>query len=233
MSTRGDGRVALVRETHPAGSRGAVDVVNEIVVLDSAGEQDVVVSGPDFVSDPRWSPDGASLAWLEWDHPSMPWDASTLKVQTGMGVVTVAGGVDQPDEGVCQPQWAPDGSLWFCSDRQDWWSLYRWTPEAGVEQMLHVAGRRRARPSGSSGRRGTRSWATGGSSSQSLHEGKDSMYLLERDGTLLDLPVGSTCVDGLVAGGGHGRSLIGSSSVEEPAVLRFAVGESGSASGHG
>ena len=54
-----DGRVALVRETHPAQSRGAVDVVNEIVVLDSAGEQDVVVSGPDFVSDPRWSPDGA------------------------------------------------------------------------------------------------------------------------------------------------------------------------------
>ena len=61
--------------------------------------QDVVVSGPDFVSDPRWSPDGGSLAWLEWDHPAMPWDSSTLKVQNAMGVVTVAGGVDEPARG--------------------------------------------------------------------------------------------------------------------------------------
>ena len=219
----GDGRIALVRETHPAGSRGAVDVVNEIVVLDSAGEQDVVVSGPDFVSDPRWSPDGASLSWLEWDHPAMPWDASTLKVQTGMGVVTVAGGVDQPAEGVCQPRWAPDGSLWFCSDREDWWSLYRWTAETGVEQMLH-------RP----GEVGKPKWTFGNTQYAFLddgrvvlallHEGRDSVHLLERDGTLVDLPVDSTCVTDLVAGGDT-AVLIGSSPVEEPAVLRLVVGE--------
>ena len=91
-----DGRVALVRETHPVGGRGAVDVVNEIVVLDSEGEQQTVVSGPDFVSDPRWSPDGSSLAWIEWDHPAMPWDASRLKVQIEGDVLTVAGGLEEP-----------------------------------------------------------------------------------------------------------------------------------------
>ena len=128
-----DGWPSCARRTR-SGRRGAVDVVNEIVVLDTEGGQDVVVSGPDFVSDPRWSPDGDSLAWLEWDHPAMPWDSSTLKVQNAMGVVTVAGGVDEGGEGICQPRWAPDGSLWFCSDRDDWWSLYRWTPEAGVER---------------------------------------------------------------------------------------------------
>ncbi len=42
MSTRRIGRLAVVRETHPVGGRGAVDVVNEIVVIDSAGQQDTV-----------------------------------------------------------------------------------------------------------------------------------------------------------------------------------------------
>jgi len=40
---------------------------------------------------------------------SSPWDDSTLKVQNEMGVLTVAGGVDDRAEGICQPSWAPDG----------------------------------------------------------------------------------------------------------------------------
>ncbi|HZW45082.1 MAG TPA: S9 family peptidase [Dermatophilaceae bacterium] len=217
-----DGRVALVRETHPVGSRGAVDVVNEIVVLDSEGLQDTVVSGPDFVSDPRWSPDGTSLAWLEWDHPAMPWDASTLKVQGGMGVVTVAGGVDEPDEGVCQPRWAPDGALWFCSDRADWWSLYRWTPASGVEQMFHQPGDV-GEPKWVFGAVRYAFLADGRVVLAALHEGSDSVWLLERDGAVRELPVGSTCVEDMAASG-DAVVLIGSSAADEPAVRRFEVG---------
>ena len=135
-----DGRVAVVRETHPVGGAAPSTWSTRSSCSTPTAAQDVVVSGPDFVSDPRWSPDGDSLAWLEWDHPAMPWDSSTLKVQNDMGVVTVAGGVDEAAEGICQPQWAPDGSLWFCSDRDDWWSLYRWTPESGVEQVFGEPG---------------------------------------------------------------------------------------------
>ena len=40
----------------------------------------VVVHGPDFVSDPRWRPDGEAICWLEWDHPDMPWDSTRLMV---------------------------------------------------------------------------------------------------------------------------------------------------------
>ena len=36
------------------------------------------VSGPDFVSDPRLSPDGTRCRWLQWDHPDMPWDGTEL-----------------------------------------------------------------------------------------------------------------------------------------------------------
>jgi dipeptidyl aminopeptidase/acylaminoacyl peptidase len=35
----------------------------------------------------------------------------------------VAGG---PDESIFQPEWAPDGTLTFVSDRSEWWNLYRW-----------------------------------------------------------------------------------------------------------
>jgi dipeptidyl aminopeptidase/acylaminoacyl peptidase len=220
-----DGRIALVRETHPVGSCGAVDVVNEIVVLDSAGQQDVVAAGADFVSDPRWSPDGAAMAWLEWSHPAMPWDATTLKVQTEMGVVTVAGGVDDPPEGICQPRWAPDGSLWFCSDRDDWWSLYRWTPEDGVERMVD-------RP----GDIGRPKWTFGPTHYAFLpgdrvvfallHEGSDSVWLRRPDGTVVELESGTTCV-GALAASGDDVVLIGSSAVAEPGIRRLRVGVSG------
>ncbi|MBU7021901.1 MAG: PD40 domain-containing protein [Theionarchaea archaeon] len=35
----------------------------------------------------------------------------------------VAGGIE---EYVCQPEWSPDGRLYFVSDRTGWWNLYCW-----------------------------------------------------------------------------------------------------------
>jgi len=59
----------------------------------------------------------------------MPWDSSELWVGdiTGAGAIgheqRVAGGAN---ESVCEPKWAPDGTLYFISDRTGWWNLYRW-----------------------------------------------------------------------------------------------------------
>jgi dipeptidyl aminopeptidase/acylaminoacyl peptidase len=124
---RGRGRIICVREDHTAGG----EAVNTLVGLDLQGEREarVLASGSNFYSTPRLSPDGTRLSWLTWSHPNMPWDGSDLwvaEVQADGSLGPsrrVAGGVD---ESIFQPQWSPDGILYFVSDRAGWWNLYRW-----------------------------------------------------------------------------------------------------------
>jgi dipeptidyl aminopeptidase/acylaminoacyl peptidase len=87
----------------------------------------VLVGGVDFVAAPRPSPDGSELAWLEWDHPDMPWDASRLRVAdiardgSPSDAHTVAGG---DGVSIVQPEWSPAGVLHWVSDETGWWNLY-------------------------------------------------------------------------------------------------------------
>jgi len=122
------GRMICVREDHTAAGHEAV---NALVSLDLTGAQDaqVLVSGNDFYSSPRLSPGGSRLAWLTWNHPNMPWDGTELWVGDLKAdgslerAERVAGGID---ESIFQPEWSPDGTLYFVSDRTGWWGLYRW-----------------------------------------------------------------------------------------------------------
>ena len=88
----------------------------------------MLVSGNDFYASPRLSRDGQYLAWLTWNHPNMPWDGCELWTArlTPEGAVQdarrVAGGLQ---ESIFQPEWGPDGRLYFVSDRSGWWNLYR------------------------------------------------------------------------------------------------------------
>ena len=129
--------IACVRERHEADGT----VANEIVLLPAAGgEVTVTVTGPDFVSNPRWRPDGDGLCWIEWDHPNMPWDGTRLIARVDGDEVLVAGG---PQESVLQPVWEPGGTLLFLSDRSGWWNLYRWWPSDEIEHVVDARGRDR------------------------------------------------------------------------------------------
>lgn len=129
------GRLICVLENHSL----AREAVNAIASVDLAGAFGpvVLVSGCDFYATPRISPDGEQLAWLSWSHPHMPWVSTELWVADllpdgSLGERTqVAGG---PDESVFQPEWSPEGVLYFVSDRTGWWNLYRFQ-DGGVEAL--------------------------------------------------------------------------------------------------
>lgn len=125
-----------VREDHTEGGR---DATNTLVKIELGGDVsgEVIVSGNDFYSSPRLSPDGNRLAWLTWDHPNMPWDGTELWVgelaETGRiaNAEIVAGG---KSESIFQPEWSPGGVLHFLSDRNGWWNLCRLST-GGIESL--------------------------------------------------------------------------------------------------
>ena len=127
----GGRRLFCVREDH-TGGRG--EPKNAIVVLEidspaGAGAGQVLFGESDFVAYPRVSADGRRIAWIAWNHPDMPWDTTTLYVANLTAgselsdITAVAGG---KDESVMEPRWDADGSLYFISDRSNWWNLYRY-----------------------------------------------------------------------------------------------------------
>jgi dipeptidyl aminopeptidase/acylaminoacyl peptidase len=114
--------------------------INTLVALDLDGDASggrVLAQGRDFYASPRLSPDGSKLAWLCWDHPNMPWDAAELWVAAVRAdgsvadAVHIAGG---PGESIFQPEWADDTTLYYVSDRTDFWNLYRW--EGGTSRPV-------------------------------------------------------------------------------------------------
>jgi dienelactone hydrolase len=117
--------IICVREDH----RGNGEAINTVVRMNlENGETTILVSGCDFYSSPRLSPDGTQLAWFSWNHPCMPWDGTELwvaAIETDGTIARsqkIAGGTT---ESICQPEWSPDGILHFVSDRTGWWNLYR------------------------------------------------------------------------------------------------------------
>jgi dipeptidyl aminopeptidase/acylaminoacyl peptidase len=119
-------RLICVAEDH---SNPHTEPENKLVTIDlSTGEVNTLVRGADFYSSPRISPDHSRLAWLAWHHPNMPWDSTELYLAhiNPDGSLThielVAGG---KNESVCQPEFSPNGTLYFSCDRRNWWNIYR------------------------------------------------------------------------------------------------------------
>ncbi len=133
-------RLVCVREDHTVEGQEAVNTLASLSMDgDETGGQ-ALVSGNDFYASPRISPDGSQIAWLTWNHPNMPWDGTELWLAdftdrgTLHNAIKVAGG---PQESIFQPEWSPDGKLYFTSDRTGWWNLYRWRDDQ-VEPLCQM-----------------------------------------------------------------------------------------------
>lgn len=227
--------VVCVRERHGDGS----EAVNELVALGTlppeAGPEEprVVGAAPDgrpqadFVSTPRFSPDGRWLSWLRWNHPRMPWDGTELCVApvfAGMrlgNTLVVAGGDAESIQG---PDWTADGRLVFSTDRSGWWNLHSWSPgAAGPTPLTSLTGAEIGAPQWVFG---TQQWAE-------LPDGRlvvviteaatDRLAVLEPGGALTPIPTDVVAVADLAATA-RGTILVnGATATRLPALVELAL----------
>jgi dipeptidyl aminopeptidase/acylaminoacyl peptidase len=117
-----------------------------IALVDSEGHEWPLklARGADFYMQPVWHPSGMMLAWIEWNHPNMPWDGTHLKLGRLVGTpprceeeVEI---ICSPECSVQQPQFSPDGNwLSFIIESGEWDDLVVHNLVSG-EQFILVHG---------------------------------------------------------------------------------------------
>lgn len=170
--------------------------VDAIAVVDTEGRSwpRRLAEGRDFYMQPAWHPAGDRLAWVEWDHPNMPWDGTELKVATlsfasGQPVISaaevVAGG---PDVAIYQPLFTPDGSaLLFISDESGWGHIYRRDLATGAVTRLTSGNAEFGQPAWMQGQRSMAVTPAGRVVAIKSQGGFDRLTVIEPDGTVRDL----------------------------------------------
>jgi len=114
-----------------------------IGIVDSRGENWPVklAENADFYMQPVWHPSGEAIAWVEWDHPNMPWDGTRLMYGVLEGnppgiqaVQQLAGGADIP---ILQPAFSSDGRyLTYVQNQGEWDQLILRDLQEGSSKTL-------------------------------------------------------------------------------------------------
>ena len=121
--------------------RAAARTTHALVAVPLDGSGDVVElwTGSDFVGGAALSPDGASLAFVTWDHPRMPWDGTELRVaalQPGPALGPARVLLGGPHESVQSPEWETPATVRAVTDRTGWWNVVR--VDAGTGDVTPV-----------------------------------------------------------------------------------------------
>ena len=116
------GRLLAVREdlTVEPHLRAIIEIPLDGSASDDGSAIRVIAQGTGFFAHPALSPDGASVAWVQWSEDRMPWDAAALRVRTADGAVLAL-----PSRSALQPEWIRHGELVYADDPSGRWNLYR------------------------------------------------------------------------------------------------------------
>ncbi len=122
------GLVLAVREDHRAGGEAVTSIVVLRLGSDNSDGGRVILQGADFYADPQLRDDGA-LAWAEWSHPDMPWDASRLMAGRLIDDLVVgAYPLTLGTSSAQHPRWTPAGDLTAMDDSSGFWNLVAGPP---------------------------------------------------------------------------------------------------------
>ncbi len=205
-------------------SHDGSEVLNQVVVIPTNGDGEpvVVVSGSDFVSTPRVSPDGRWLSWIRWDHPNMPWDGTELCAAPLFdgprlgNVQVVAGG---PHESVHAANWTADGRLLFSTDRSGFWNLHQWTPgDSNDRAITELVGSEIGSPPWVFGVQPWTELSDGSLVAVQTTAGNDRLLTIRVDGTIETLPSPFVAVSGLAATSKGDLVCVAQTAVDLPAV---------------
>ena len=111
------------------------DIVTTLVVIDTHTKSlHPLVSGADFYTLPKFSPDGSHITWQQWDHPDMPWDGGEVYVADVIvyddtlsvkNEIHVAGKKGKVSAGY--PSWRNNDTLIFTSDESGFVNPWKYT----------------------------------------------------------------------------------------------------------
>ncbi|RMF86275.1 MAG: S9 family peptidase [Nitrospinota bacterium] len=163
--------------------------VDMLALVDTEGEfwPQKLATGADFYMQPVWHPDGRRLAWIEWDHPHMPWDSTRLLLGTlhidASRLPTLARQtvlVAEDGVAVSEPRFTPDGRyLLYISDADGWNRLYRYDLHSGEHRPLTPSPAEREASPGEVGRP---AWQQGVRTYTISADGRRILYTYNQEG---------------------------------------------------
>lgn len=144
---------AIVEQENPSDS--SIENISYIASINLGDANALPIklhSGADFYSNLVIDPERGRVAWVQWQHPSMPWDDTqlfTALVKHGVTGVTLDS-VEQIDLGApasfCQLLFANNGSLFFSADFSaassrhdkgaDHWNVFGYSPAQKTAQRV-------------------------------------------------------------------------------------------------
>jgi dipeptidyl aminopeptidase/acylaminoacyl peptidase len=99
----------------------------DLIAISPAGEIRTLDANSHFYAHLVLSPDQNSLAWINWEHPQMPWDGTELrvaKISSDGELETSEARAGSTSEAVNSPVWANNETLFYLSDKSGFWNIW-------------------------------------------------------------------------------------------------------------